>query len=807
MNETSMTSNSPDAESTETLLVEIRTEELPPKLLTGFVKKVSKLAEEAARDEKGVKRLAEISQLPEAKTLANKMEKSTRHVEGLVKQAKRHTETPGILAKMFADSLLEALQQAGFADKNSSNDKKQYFLTPRRLVVVLCDIRAELPTQQVSQHGPQVDACYDASGAPTKALIGFMHAVGATCENDLKEIVKKGKRYMEWKGQVAGRKLADDLAPMVEKALLNLSAPRLMRWGDNDFRFVRPVRGVLMMHGKNVIGGTVMNVVAGKTTKGHPILTTDEIAVASADDYEKTMREKGMIIIDEEARREEIKSQIWQTAKGKDRLVNFPATWREEMGDYYHLTALDDGRETDDALLNEVAAMCEYPTVYEGKMRGAESLPDFCVIGCMKKHQRFFPTYDKNGELNREHYFVVADNKPKNPALMLTGFDSVLHARLRDLSFYYAEDTKHFKDKTKLANYYLERLKTVTYHGKLGSQYERVCRLQKIADGVAELMNLNDEQKALLKESAKLCKADLPTLIIGEYPDMEGKMAAKYFCTGEVQKIVSRHNASLYEIEQYLHKMPPAYYALILADNLEKLVGMFGIDEKPAGRKDPHGLRLAAAKIMGVLYGEEHLTGDKLLQMTAAAFDELPYFDLREVWDFIIARMTTLGIYAFSNVENEGERQRQISAELQRAVWEEENFSLADIHNRRQAVCEFANLPEAETLIAAGKRINNIFRKSGVESNSFSAPDDGLFEDKAERVLHDSIIKLTADTTEQTNKGYYVEALKTLTHVAQPVDEFFDKVMVNAEDEKIRHNRFALLHELRMLLNCVVKLS
>ena len=722
--------------STETLLVEIRTEELPPNISEG-------------------------------------------------------------LAMDFIESLSTALAQSEFVSEESvqiNNQKKEnkYFVTPRRLAVLLSDICAESPAQQISRRGPQVSACRDASGAPTKALVGFMHAVGATCENDLTEIVENGKCYVAWEEQVAGRKLADDLAPMVEKVLLSLSAPRLMRWGDNDFRFIRPVRGVLMMHGKNVIGGTVMNVAAGKTTKGHPILTTDEIAIASADGYEETMYEKGMVIVSEKARRREIVNQLAKVMGKKG--YYFKLSLDEPI---YGILDWNIEHESDLDLLHEVAGMCEYPVVYEGEMHGAESLPDFCIIGCIKKHQRFFPIYDKNGELNRGHYVVVADNKPENPALMLAGFNSVLRARLCDLSFYYNEDKKHS------AEYYLERLKGVVYHGKLGTQHDRVCRLQTIARGIAKLMGLDSEQKKLLEESVALCKADLTTLVVGEYPDMEGIIAAEYFCTGKTAEIVRWHNAL-----PRSGKKLSAYYALLLADNLEKLVGLFGIGEKPTGSKDPHGLRSAAMNVMLVLRDDkQQLAGDKLLQTAAAAFDELPHFDLQEVWSFIVTRLPMLsGNITADDIRNAG-WQVQIGIELQKTVLAQDNFFLADIYSRQQSIMKFRGFSEAEILVDAGKRINNIFRKSGVESDSFSAPDVGLFEHDAERALHDAVIKLTADTNKQTNEGDYVSALKTLALAAKPIDEFFDKVMVNAEDEKIRHNRFALLHELRALLNCVVKLS
>ena len=238
---------------------------------------------------------------------------------------------------------------------------------------------------------------------------------------------------------------------------------------------------------------------------------------------------------------------------------------------------------------------------------------------------------------------------------------------------------------------------------------------------------------------------------------------------------------------------------------MERLVGMFGIGEKPTGSKDPHGMRSVAFIIMRILRSREtKLEGDKLLQTARDAFDELPHFDLHEIWNFIIARII---IFVTADSEEKMARQAQISRELQKAIMAQGNFSVADIYSRFCAAGDFSELPEAEILIAAGKRINNIFRKSGVESVSFSAPDDSLFEHEAERLLHLVVEDLTWQTKEKTNKGEYVEALRTLAHVANPMDDFFEKVMVNAEDKKVRDNRFALLHELRTLLNCVAKLS
>ena len=702
------------------------------------------------------------------------------------------------LADAFPDLLLEELRKKEFADDKSrrakDDNENKLLATPRRLVALLQNIKSESAAKTVMRRGPQIAACKDSEGAPTKALIGFMQSIGATCENDLQQIEENGKTYVAWKNEEPPRRLANELAAVVEGVLLNLPAPRLMRWGDNDFKFIRPVRGILMIHGNEFIGGEVFGIRTGKTTKGHPVLCTKEIAPQNANEYESVMRESGKVIADMNVRRELIREKLEKSAKTAS-------------------SVYDDIRFN--SILYEVADMCEMPAVYAGTMDGGETLPDFCIIECMIKHQRFFPLSDSIGKLNCKNYLLVADNAPENPETMIAGFDSVLRARLRDLQFYYDEDKK------KTADDYLEKLKSVVYHGKLGSQFDRVCRLQKIANEIAALMQLNAVDKARLDSAVRVCKADLPTLMIGEYPELAGKMAAEYFCEKKTAEIVARHNAPGYELEKFSDdKLRRVYHALVLSDSLEKLAGMFGIGEKPDGSKDPHGLRAAAARIMLILLeSETELPGDKLLQIAAAAFDKLPHFDANEIWDFVVARTrgeecfggTVVGVisdeHAAADAEEKNSKQKLIAGrKIQNAVFAKRNFLLADIKKRYFAVSGFAGT-DAAILIAANKRINNIFRKSGVEVESLAGVDESLFGESAERALYKTVRELRQKTDALVAKNDYGGALTLLCDAAAPTDKFFDEVLVNAEDEKIRANRFALLGELRALLNRVADIS
>ena len=716
------------------------------------------------------------------------------------------------LADAFPDLLLEELRKKGFADDKSQRAKddngNKFLATPRRLVALLQNIKSESAAKTVMRRGPQIAACKDSEGAPTKALIGFMQSIGATCENDLQQIEENGKTYIAWKSEEPPRRLANELAAVVEGVLLNLPAPRLMRWGDNDFKFIRPVRGILMIHGNEFIGGEVFGIRTGKTTKGHPVLCTKEIAPQNANEYESVMRESGKVIVDMDDRFLFVEEELRANAEKKSCIINLvpPYDADDSMNDRW----LQIGGEGDLFLLSEVRNMCEMPAVYAGTMDGGETLPDFCIIECMIKHQRFFPLSDSIGKLNCKNYLLVADNAPENPETMIAGFDSVLRARLRDLQFYYDEDKK------KTANDCLEKLKSVAYHNKLGSQFNRVCRLRKIADGIAALMQLNADDKLHLDSAVRVCKADLPTLMIGEYPELAGKMAAEYFCEKKTAEVVARHNAPGYELEKFSDdKLRRVYHALVLSDSLEKLAGMFGIGEKPDGSKDPHGLRAEATRIVYILLRmETELPGDKLLQIAAAAFDKLPHFDANEIWDFIAARAhaghigghASAGGSSIDEMEKELTQKFVATRKIQNAVFAKRNFLLADIKKRYFAVSGFAGT-DAAILIAANKRINNIFRKSGVEVESLAGVDESLFGESAERALYKTVRELRQKTDALVAKNDYGGALTLLCDAAAPTDKFFDEVLVNAEDEKIRANRFALLGELRALLNRVADIS
>lgn len=674
------------------------------------------------------------------------------------------------LADAFPDALLTELQKAGFADDKSvrvkSGSVKKKLATPRRLVALLENIKDKSEAQEMFRRGPQLSACKDADGSPTKALVGFMQSVGATCEKDLETVEEKGKTYIAWSGKTPVCKLADDLAAIVQQVLLNLPAPRLMRWGENDFKFIRPVRGVLLLHGDKPIKGTVLGVPVENKTVGHPVLG-GEISAITADDYESVMRESGKVIVDMDQRLKTIHKTLANAEIGKGRafMEDFP----EEVQNNQSVTTDRNVVSVESPLLREVAAMCEFPIMYRRKIdEEFMSLPMHCISQCMIKHQRFFPFEDGKENLLPD-YVLVADSESKNPEIMLHGYDAVLRARLRDVKFYYEEDKKI------PLNEYVEKLKSITFHKKLGSQYDRINRVCRIASAIQESRGENYSSEEIESVTKKYL-APLPSLMVSEYPDLQEYMSRRYFGKDDSFDFIS------------------------ICYDLEKLAGMFGAGEIPTGSKDPHGLRRNALNIAHYFWE----WNDIKFVITAAidSFDGTIANQRDDIYEFIFDRIE----FIFSK-QSPFRLVDEVPPNVMKAI---RAHSPSDLRNLKDIVCalrDFTHLEESQTLAAANKRINNIFRKSEVDADALPPPDESLFAEEAERVLHNTVRDLQTKTESQIAKNNYKAALQTLAEAAGPVNTFFDDVLVNDKDEKIRRNRFALLAQLRTLLNSVADIS
>ena len=708
-------------------------------------------------------------------------------------------QSRGGLANQFPDSLLTNLQKAGFADAESFREQDaegnpKLLATPRRILALLKNIRRAAPDRTLTRRGPQVAAALDKDGKPTKALEGFLRATNSRI-GDLRKVTEKGKEYFAVDLREEGGTLDAKLAAIVQETLLSLNAPRLMRWGDNDWRFIRPLRGVVMLWETEEIAGEVMGVKAGRTTQGHRFLSDSAVEIQSAEGYEKAMEETGRVIVDYDVRIRKIADQCKTVAQHFDGQPRGPS-----FRDCHTFPKLDDVN----------AAMAEFPRVYCGEISPKfMNIPEDFFNLCLRKHQRCFPM-ETSAHERLPNFLYVADNEPEDEAQMTHGFERVIAARLADVAFYLAEDKKIPLEEN------IERLKRIVYHEKLGSQFNRAERIREIAAKVGVMMNLGESEKKNLDRAAFICKADLPTLMIGEYPELEGVIAAEYY---------AESNAKVWEIVRQQMPIPmshpsPSVLALQFANFMEKIAGMFWAGEKPTGDKDPHGLRGMAAYVayhlleLGTLIRngshvpKQNLQVRELIGAALSVFPDSPPKCADEIYDYLIERVRQNPMLATGN---------QQSAELD-AVLSRKPRAFSGILPTLRALGEFKKMSEAAVLVDANKRVNNIFRKSGVTSESLPELDDSLFECDEERELSQKIKaakrdndiyadKANSSATVNEAEECYRLALESLATIAAPLAAFFDKVMVNADDEKIRANRFALLAELRALLNQVADIS
>ena len=695
------------------------------------------------------------------------------------------------LADQFPDSLLTNLKRAGFADDDSHREqdgdgRPKLLATPRRVAALLKNIRRAAPDRMLTRRGPQVASALDKDGRPTKALEGFLRATGSQF-GDLRKLTERGREYFAVDLRETGGTLDAKLAGIVQETLLSLNAPRLMRWGDNDWRFIRPLRGVVMLWEKDAIAGEVMGVQAGRTTLGHRFMSEGAVEIASATEYESAMR-GARVVADLKARRENIADELIREAERLGAWV----FWNNEVGGApLSLDGSGDFLESNSSLQGKVATLCENPKVVCGSVGEQFSkLPVKCVALCMQKHQRFFPL-GKKGKMDAPvelspHFLAVADNAPEDMSGIADGYNRVLSARLADLAFYLEEDRKADEDECR------EKLKRIVYHEKLGSQFDRVGRIRAIARAFAKIFakmyGENEEVDEEVDRAADICKLDLPSLTVGEHPELAGYVAALCFADNDrIRKAVEYHERMGWDKVGKI---------LALANHMEKLVGFFGIGEKPTGSKDPFGLRRSAADVASILMGIS-LRCDALIDAARESFGELPHFDRDEIHGYIAERLRQHDFILKS-----GAGTMEMNAILSKPP-----SSFGDVADKAMALADFRKLPEAAALIEANKRINNIFRKSGANPDDLPEVDGALFQHEEEKRLDSERREVAKQTADRMAEKDFGAALRALSSLAAPLDAFFEKVMVNADEPEIRANRFALLAELRKLLNQVADIS
>ena len=694
------------------------------------------------------------------------------------------------LALAFATGVYDGLKEQGFLGADSN---KQIFATPRRLAVLISEVLPKQADRMGERKGPAVNSAVGTDGKPSAALLGFAKSCGVDVDKLQKRVGDKGE-YFVYSFKQKGELLTQLLSALVETSLKKLPVAKLMRWGDSEVQFVRPVHGLIMLHGKKVVPGVVLGLKSGNKTLGHRFLSQGQLAITAAVEYEKILEKKGSVIVDYQRRKDMIAQRLDAEAKK----IGAAASWA--LGNYSNL-------------LGEVASIVEYPVVYAGEFsQDFLEVPRECLIISMQQHQKYFPLEhklpkDNSGRLLARFLFV-SNNRSKAPQQVIHGNERVLRARLSDARFFYEQDKK-----TKLADR-VPKLANVVYHNKLGSQLERVERIQKLAGKIARGFNARVE---VAERAGYLCKADLATDMVGEFPELQGTMGYYYAQNDhEDQRVadaIKEHYLPRYAGDDL--PLSTEGVSVALADKLDTLVGIYGVGLVPTGDKDPFGLRRLALGVVRILVERTTRSVDirELLELARSQYPSGVVADsvVEDVHGFMLDRLrsylrespspTRLSAMetGFMPEPRLHQSVRPCKPDEIDAVLSLNLAHLDQVLPRIKALRLFHVSAEGKALAVANKRIHNILKQAGGDGVYAQSVESGLLIEDAEKALAEHLAVVTAEATPLFAAGKYTEALKALAQLRDPVDAFFEKVMVMAEDEKLRRSRLALLYHIRQL--------
>jgi glycyl-tRNA synthetase beta chain len=671
------------------------------------------------------------------------------------------------LGEAFCEGIVEGLRSRGLAAEGVRVDG---FATPRRLAARVAAVAALAPDRSVEVKGPSVKVGLDAAGVPTQALLKWAAKQSAPIESLTR--ASDGKQECFWhRSTVRGESLDAVIDAVIEQALSKLPIPKAMQYqladGRTTVSFVRPVHGLLVLHGARLLEASVLGLRSGRATHGHRFQSEGPIEIADANVYEEALETRGRVLASFDARRARIESML----RGRS------AALGASLGDEAQVATL----------LDEVTALVEWPAVYVGEFeREFLQVPQECLILTMRTNQKYFPLFEPGGRLLPK-FLIVSNMEVDDPRFIVDGNQRVIRPRLADARFFFEQDKK-----TTLAAR-VGQLGSVVYHAKLGSQGERVERVRSIARDVATLLHADG---ALADRAALLAKADLLTGMVGEFPELQGVMGTYYARHDGEPEAVARAITEQYQPRFAGDALPATEIGtvLALADKLETLAGLFGIGQQPTGDKDPFALRRHALGVIRMLV--EHRLELPLNALVDAAF--------RAFGDRIAHAHAELETFFYDRLGGYL-RERGFAAQEIAAVVDQRPAQLALVPAQLDAVREFSKLPEAQALAAANKRIVNILKKAG--DGIGSAVDRTLFAEPAERALADRIAELKPQVDARMVAADFTGAMTLMAQAREPVDRFFDDVMVMADDPQVRANRLALLSGLRHLMNQVADIS
>ena len=722
-------------------------------------------------------------------------------------------ELPPLALPELADAFLSGIVR-GLANANLRHGKACRFATPRRLAVHVKGIVEQQPELEISRRGPPVRAAFDPAGVPTRAALAFAESCGTSVDG-LQRVQEPKGEFLFYSGRRPGALARDLLVPIVQAALDALPIPKRMRWASSDIEFVRPVHWVLLLFGKEVLPGRILGLETGGVSYGHRFHAPKPIRIASPASYVGALRKRGFVLADFAERRERIRTGVIQAAAAAGGEV-----------------------VSNDALLDEVTALVEWPVPLTGQFESRFlDLPREVLIATLQDHQRYFPVQEIGtpgtdgsaandsdaGESRRplRAYFVaVANIESRDPAQVRAGNERVVKPRLADAAFFYDSDRQQRLDA------WAGGLARVTFQTRLGSLADKSSRVCALAGEIATRIGAD---RALAERAAELCKADLLTAMVGEFPELQGTMGRYYALhDGEDPQVADA-------IEQHYwprfagDELPRSGVgkAVAVADRIDTIVGIFSIDQKPTGTRDPFGLRRAALGVLRILIEQRHDLdlmslisraaqlledqgrvrgaegqqpgrGSDPASFVGSSNNERPSQTLiDDVYDYIMERLRVYYLDGAGGI--------LATTEMFDAVLATRPASPLDFDARLRALAEFLTLEDAASLAAANKRIANILRKAeAVPATSIRVD---LLNADAEKQLHASLERLRPEVEPLLERRSYGDAMQRLAGLRAPVDRFFDSVMVMDPDAALRANRLALLHQLRQLFLRTADLS
>ncbi|GLS84810.1 glycine--tRNA ligase subunit beta [Paraferrimonas haliotis] len=664
------------------------------------------------------------------------------------------------LAQSLSDNIETQLDAAELSFETIT-----WHAAPRRLAVTVTQLANTQPDKVVEKKGPSVKAAFDSDGNPTKAAQGWARSNGITVEEAERVATDKGE-WLLFKAEVQGKTVAQLLPEIVNTAVSKLPIPKPMRWGSSRTQFIRPVHTLTMLYGDQLIPAKVLDIESGRVIRGHRFMGDQELTLTHADDYLTSLEKQGKVIADYESRKAFILNGVTQAAN-----------------------AVGGKADLDDALVEEVTSLVEWPVILIASFDPEFlTVPSEALVYTMKGDQKYFPVYDEAGELLPKFIFV-SNIESKDPNQVIDGNEKVVRPRLADAEFFFKTDRKHSLQSR------LESLSGVTFQKQLGSLKARSERISAIAGQVAELLGANvaDAQRAGL-----LSKTDLMTEMVMEFTDTQGVMGMHYArLDGESEAVAVAIS------EQYLPKFSgdrvpshPVSIAVALAEKLDTLTGIFGINQPPKGDKDPFALRRAAIGTLRIIVDNQlKLDLQPLIKYSVAQHQSNLSNEntANEVIDFLLGRFR-------SWYQEQG-----ISVDVIQAVLARRPTSPTDFDHRVKAVNHFRGLEQAEALAAANKRVGNILAKNSSELGAELTA--SLLQEPAEIALAEQLQQVSKGLDVLAAKGEYQQVLTSLAELRANIDAFFDNVMVMADDPALKQNRLALLNQLRNQFLLVADIS